>query len=306
MDFNWKDIPVMGSFITRDAEMKLLRRELLPVSTDEVRRKVVVLHGPRESRKREFAAEFIRKHHASYSAVFWIDGSTKTTLEKGVADLVNRLPQTLIPKTMKNSEMVDEMLRWLSQPLNTRWLLVFDNVDPGSTEDSQAFSLENYFPKANQGFILVISQLTSLCRLGTCIKLKSVDELHELDLKHKALKNKVSDLDQRQETANFWRSKHVIDPFQICQKIIICSLWINECGKPPPFEIWNLPRSKFRFFEKYNVSLGDRLKKALENYSGEEWNWWPLDAPRRRLRPGNVRIEWECVSRTSQNWCRRY
>lgn len=187
--FSLHGIPVVSRFVARDAEMNRLREELLPASGDELRRKVFVLHGLGGIGKTQLAVEFARKYQTIYSAVFWIDGSTKEKLRQSIADLASRLPQDQVSESAKSfpqdessnvDEVIDEVLKWLSQPLNNQWLLIFDNVDrefPASSEDPEAFDVETYFPPADQGCIMVTSRLASLWRLGTDMKMEPVDEL---------------------------------------------------------------------------------------------------------------------------------
>lgn len=92
----------------------------------------------------------------------------------------------------------------------------------------------------------------------------------------------------------------VFDPVRVSQKMIIYILWNKEHQVRPPPEIWTTPKNRFRFLENYQASLSDKLKNIFENYSGEEWDWWPLNARKTDLTPGKVRIEWTCVSRTNQ------
>lgn len=57
----------------------------------------------------------------------------------------------------------------VSQSSNERWLLIYDNVDrefSAGTSDPEAFSLKEYLPEADHGFILITSRLTSLLHLG--------------------------------------------------------------------------------------------------------------------------------------------
>lgn len=189
IDFSLKGIPMISRFVARDAEMNRLRQELLPASTTKVRRKVFVLHGLGGIGKTQLCAEFARKYKTSYSAMFWIDGSTKGRLTRSIADLASRLPQDQISERAKiylqeNSsnveELVTEVLKWLSQPMNNQWLLIFDNVDRDFSPlsaDPEAFDLRRYFPEADQGFILVTSRLASVWELGTDMKLEPVNVL---------------------------------------------------------------------------------------------------------------------------------
>lgn len=188
--FSLQGIPVVSRFVARDAEMNQLRQELLPASTNEVRRKIFVLHGLGGIGKSQLAVEFARKYQASYDAIFWIDGSTKEKVRRSIANLACRLPKDHVSERIKTysheessniDEVVNEVLNWLSQPLNKKWLLIFDNVDrefSTSSRDLEAFDVKRFFPDADQGSILVTSRLASLWRLATdSMKLEPVNEL---------------------------------------------------------------------------------------------------------------------------------
>lgn len=189
VNFSLQGIPVASRFVARNAEMNRLRQELLPISTKEGRRKVFVLHGLGGIGKTQLSIEFARQHQSSYSAVFWIDGSTKERLKRSIADLASRLPQHQVSERARRylqeessnvDEVVEEVLKWLSRPSNSQWLLIFDNVDreiSASSEDPEAFDMKDYFPKGDQGSILITSRLASLWHLGVDMKLKPVDEL---------------------------------------------------------------------------------------------------------------------------------
>jgi len=169
--------------------MTRLTQVLLPTSTDQIRRKVFIVHGLGGIGKTQLSVEFTRKHQRSYSAVFWVDGSTNERLRRSIADLASRLPQHQISEGSRTysqrgsanvDEVVEDVLKWLSQPLNDQWLLIFDNVDrefSGPSRDPEAFDVKEYFPTADQGSILITSRLMSLCQLGTDLKLKPVDKL---------------------------------------------------------------------------------------------------------------------------------
>ncbi len=180
---------MVKTFVPRNVEMTRLTQVLLPTSTDQIRRKVFIVHGLGGIGKTQLSVEFTRKHQRSYSAVFWVDGSTNERLRRSIADLASRLPQHQISEGSRNyshrgranvDEVVEDVLKWLSQPLNDQWLLIFDNVDrefSGPSRDPEAFDVKEYFPTADQGSILITSRLMSLCQLGTDLKLEPVDKL---------------------------------------------------------------------------------------------------------------------------------
>ena len=179
---------MVNRFVARDAEMSRMKQVLLPILTDQMRRKVFVLHGLGGIGKTQLSVAFAREYQGSYSAVFWIDGSTKEKLKRSITDLASRLPQDQISERSRNyspgkgtdmDEVIKDILEWLSRRLNDRWLLIFDNVDREfsiSSRDPEAFDVKEYFPPADQGSILITSRLASLQQLGFGMKLKSVDE----------------------------------------------------------------------------------------------------------------------------------
>ena len=188
VDFSLQGIPVVNKFVSRNAEMILLTQALLPTSMDQMRRKVFILHGLGGIGKTQLSIEFTRRYHESYSAVLWIDGSSKEKLRRSIADLTSRLPQHHIPERSRNysqngsaniDEVVQDVLNWLSLPANDQWLLIIDNVDRKfsvPSRDPEGFNVKEYFPTADHGSILITSRLASLWPLGTDQKLEPVDE----------------------------------------------------------------------------------------------------------------------------------
>ena len=187
--FSLQGIPVVNRFVARNAEITRLTQVLLPTLTDQMRRKVFIVHGLGGIGKTQLSVEFTRKYQGSYSAVFWIDGSSKERLMRSIADLARRLPQHQLSAESRNysrngsadvDEVVEDVLKWLSRPANDQWLLIFDNVDREfsvPSRDPEAFDVKEYFPTADQGSILITSRLASLWHLGTDIKLEPVNEV---------------------------------------------------------------------------------------------------------------------------------
>ncbi len=179
----------MDKFVGRNTEITTLAQLMIPSSTNNMHRKVCLLHGIGGVGKSQLAAEFARKHQENFSAIFWIAGSTKEKLRRSIAALAQRLPQHQIPETARSPEdnvkdfdaIVENVLKWFSRPSNKKWLLIFDNVDheySAQSEDPEAFDLKEYLPEADQGSILITSRLAGLWRLaGSNTKLEPFDEL---------------------------------------------------------------------------------------------------------------------------------
>jgi len=51
--------------------------------------------------------------------------------------------------------------------------------------------------------------------------------------------------------------------------------------------------------DREGTSRSDILKWKFEGWTGEKWDWWPSKPPQRRLRPGEARLHWTCVSSNS-------
>ena len=179
----------MDKFVGRNTEITTLAQLMIPSSTNNMHRKVCLLHGIGGVGKSQLAAEFARKHQENFSAIFWIAGSTKEKLRRSIAALAQRLPQYQIPETARSPEdivkdfdaIVENVLKWFCRPSNNKWLLIFDNVDheySAQSEDPESFHLKEYLPEADQGSILITSRLAGLWRLaGSNTKLEPFDEL---------------------------------------------------------------------------------------------------------------------------------
>ena len=176
--------------MARDAEMARLVEVMLPSSTDRTRQKICVLHGLGGIGKTQLAIEFARKYRQRYSAVFWIDSSSKEKLKQSIANLANQLPQhQLLERALLYAQQphdgldaaVKDVLSWFSLSSNEQWLLIYDNVDreiSAEAGDSEAFDLREYLPEADQGCILITSRLTNLWHLGGVdIRVGPVSEL---------------------------------------------------------------------------------------------------------------------------------
>lgn len=132
MPFSLKGVPLLNRFVGRDAEMLRLEDYFHPKTPSLTRRKVFVIYGLGGMGKTQLAIEFAPKHQSSYSATFWLDGSSTDRLKQSFVDIASRLPQDQIStdasETLKRSKMdvdivVDGVLRWLSLSSNRQLAL---------------------------------------------------------------------------------------------------------------------------------------------------------------------------------------
>lgn len=117
--------------------------------------------------------EFARRHQRTFSASFWLDGSTHNSIRQSIAGIATQLPEKQISEASRKYNgavgeldiVIVEVLEWFSISENNRWLLVIDNVDRAYSPadgDPDAFDVKKYFPDAVYGSILITSRLKEL------------------------------------------------------------------------------------------------------------------------------------------------
>ena len=179
--FTLRGVPLAKKFIGREAEMRILKDNLLP--DIHKRRKLFVLRGLGGIGKTQLAVEFMRSCSTKFSAVLWINAGSEECLQKDLAKAASRIRS----KSGWNNNLVDEagykvaaqvMLDWLSIPDNNRWLLVYDNLDRAwysSCSNSVGQDIQQYLPAADHGSIIITTRLLSLEQLGESYELNGVD-----------------------------------------------------------------------------------------------------------------------------------
>ncbi len=57
-----------------------------------------------------------------------------------------------------------------------------------------------------------------------------------------------------------------------------------------------IPSDRLWFSSKEDLSLSNKIKALMEEFSEERWCWWPLRSRMRLLRNEETRMHWRCVS----------
>lgn len=184
--FSLSGAPEVPEFIGRKEELIRLKKAF---QGDGSQRKVVVLHGLGGIGKTQIAVAFLKEHRDNYSAVFWLNGKNEDTLRQSFAEMAKRLhieypSSALLRRTVdekKADEVVAVIKQWLSIRGNSKWILVFDNVDnpklPG-VSDPQAYDTRSYFPEAHQGSILITTRSSKL-KIGELVSVKKLLDIQE-------------------------------------------------------------------------------------------------------------------------------
>ena len=185
--FTLQGVPVSDNFVDRLSDTAELEQCLLPRPySRQTRRRIFVLYGLGGIGKTQLAVDFARRHQASFSSIFWLDGRSEDRLRQSLASCANRIPKGQIPDRSKNpvfdsadslSAVVADVLDWFGRPDNAHWLLIFDNVDQDHDHGSVtgAYDVRQYLP-GDHGSVLITTRLSRLAQLGSSKRLIKVDE----------------------------------------------------------------------------------------------------------------------------------
>ncbi|KAF7139716.1 hypothetical protein CNMCM5793_007554 [Aspergillus hiratsukae] len=164
-------VPVIENFLGRQEELEHLWHYLQPANAQF--RKIAILHGLGGMGKTQLAVRFARDHKNDFTAVFWLSGKDRGTLLQSLSSALPRLPGQSRTNEAINDEDVEQqarhVLQWLALEGNSRWLIIFDNIDQYSPIDNavgDAYDIGEFFPTADHGSILITTRLQGLSELG--------------------------------------------------------------------------------------------------------------------------------------------
>jgi hypothetical protein len=181
-------LPVADHFVQREREMAQLEKFFgTDGDGDGRRRKVFVVHGLGGMGKTQLCVEYARQHKEDFTAVFWLDGSSKDALRQSLTSAAARVVRNGFPSmalSALDAHDVDEAIaalhQWLSLEANTGWLLILDNIDrewqgASGRADPQAYDFKEYLPPADHGNVLITTRLGRLQRAKASLRLGEVD-----------------------------------------------------------------------------------------------------------------------------------
>lgn len=143
--------------------------------------RVVSIVGMGGIGKTQLSIAHARECAEEYSSVFWINAKDQTSLRRALAavsSIVSSQPSCeLVTRTNDEGNAIENLRRWLSEPNNDRWLLIFDNYDdprlPG-VRSSTGYDIRPFFPIRSQGSILITTRSTRL-NFSKQLSLKQTD-----------------------------------------------------------------------------------------------------------------------------------
>ncbi|CZR43873.1 uncharacterized protein FPRO_13681 [Fusarium proliferatum ET1] len=189
--FNLDGVPASDKFVARPADTIELENCLLPQRSHARRtgRKIFVLFGLGGVGKTQLSIDFARRHQAAFSSVFWLDGRSEDQLKRSIAGCISKIPKDQVPETSRRwtdsrtysqdelDDAVANVMKWLEQPDNCEWLLIFDNVDKdwiGQESGMGAYDPRRYLP-GDHGSVLITTRLSHLAQLGESRRLGQVN-----------------------------------------------------------------------------------------------------------------------------------
>ena len=191
-------VPAIENFVGRQAELDSLWQYFKTQDPLIQSRKVAILHGLGGMGKTQLAVRFVRERKHDFTAILWLNGKDRGTLLQSLSSVLPRLPG----QTQANEEGISgdkqleqrarQVLQWLAEEGNSRWLIIFDNIDQYSPTDGDAgngYDIGRFFPAADHGCILITSRLPGLTELGESFPIRKLDstEATQLLLKNSGL-----------------------------------------------------------------------------------------------------------------------
>jgi K+/H+ antiporter YhaU regulatory subunit KhtT len=171
------------AFIGRINELQQLQDWLLPTNHPH-RQCIVSIVGMGGMGKTQLSLAHVRNCVDDYSSVFWVNAKDETSLRQNMADLsavIFHGPAAPAAQSADDEKLkIDKVRRWLSEPGNDQWLLIFDNYDdphlPGIRSPT-GYNIQSFFPTRSQGSIIITSRSTKLT-FSKQLKLQNLENVH--------------------------------------------------------------------------------------------------------------------------------
>ena len=143
----------LDNFIGRAAELDVMSQILQP-GYQSTEQRHLVLGGMGGIGKTQIAIAYAQRHQRGYTSTFWLNATSKQLLQVSFRLVVRRFLTAQDAEQLNDDQILARVHEWLSDTRNRQWLLIFDNYD-----DPDQFGIEEYYPYAAHGSIIVTSRL---------------------------------------------------------------------------------------------------------------------------------------------------
>jgi len=159
-------------------------------------RKTVVLYGLGGIGKSSIALEYSFRYLDSYTAVFWVDVTSGTSMASSMRSILGHIiagyagqgiPFGQIASMLAlegllgqfgaissdataEPRLAEALRKWLAEKTNKNWLLILDNYDDGGVD------IHLLLPTCDTGNIIITSRKSNLQMLGILVPVDDIDE----------------------------------------------------------------------------------------------------------------------------------
>ncbi len=172
------------AFIGRADELQQLR-DWLPPKSQPDRQRIISIVGMGGMGKTQLSLAHIRDCAGDYSSVFWVNAKEETSLRHSMADLsavvFHESAGPAVQSVDDEKLKIDKVRRWLSEPRNDQWLLIFDNYDDPrllGMDSATGYDIRAYFPHRAQGSILITTRSPRLL-FAKQLPLKKLEDVEQ-------------------------------------------------------------------------------------------------------------------------------
>ncbi|KAJ6073234.1 hypothetical protein N7467_011319 [Penicillium canescens] len=199
----------VSHFVARKDELQMVQKALKGSE-----RRTAIVYGLGGMGKTQLAIAYIRRHRLDYSAVIWMNARDETGLKQSFAHAAKRIlhhhPSITYLAGALESQDLDEIVKavkmWLDEPMNDRWLVIYDNYDNPLLDDHRekslshasyieagagpcgdegrhlpsAFDLRAFLPETDHGDVIVTTR-SSMVNLGQRIRAIHLSKLEDIN-----------------------------------------------------------------------------------------------------------------------------
>ncbi|PQE18241.1 Tetratricopeptide-like helical domain protein [Rutstroemia sp. NJR-2017a BBW] len=185
---NLASFPEATQFVAREKELSGMHEVL----QDHSSRSCVILHGLGGIGKTQLAITYARRHKEKYTAIFWLNANSEDSLKLSFRDIAQQVlrhhPSTSILSNVDQNKDLDQVVNvvksWLDSPQNTRWLMIYDNLDNPKTSgnpDNSAVDIHQFLPRSDHGSIIITTRSAQV-RHGIRIHVQKLDVREGLEI----------------------------------------------------------------------------------------------------------------------------
>ncbi|KAF8473532.1 P-loop containing nucleoside triphosphate hydrolase protein [Kalaharituber pfeilii] len=208
--FSIPDVRRNSDFVGREVLLEQIEQEIEQEKGAAAKNITqLVLYGMGGIGKTQLALEYVYRHSGDYSSVFWVNAASEQTTKisfthimqqlikhhtrisdepdyarigrlLGMAGKLDQAGMFTVQQPSEEQHVVDSVKEWLAEKDNTKWLLVFDNVD-----DLESFDINDYIPSTPHGTVIITSRRPESTQGRKGIEVQQMDssEAEELLIK---------------------------------------------------------------------------------------------------------------------------